>query len=122
MAATAAQALGARGEQLASACLQGHGLTILERNYRRRLGEIDLAALDQGIPVIAEVRARSSNACGGAAAGVDGRRQRRIMRAAARLLLHRDSAALPVRFDALVVNGPRTTAPQVHWLRGAFEA
>ena len=37
---TAAQLLGARAEQIALEYLQGRGLTILERNYRRRLGEI----------------------------------------------------------------------------------
>ncbi len=119
----AAQVLGARAEQIALEYLQGRGLTILERNFRRRLGEIDLVALDNGVLVIAEVRTRSSEAFGGAAASVDGRKQKRIIRAAAQLLQqHRDYAALPVRFDVLVVTGPASTTPQVSWLRHAFEA
>jgi len=81
MPATAAQVLGARAEQLALEYLQARGLTIVERNYRRRLGEIDLVALDNGVLVIAEVRTRSTDAFGGAAASVDGRKQRRIIRA-----------------------------------------
>src|ERR1700749_833539 len=102
----AAQALGARAEQIALEYLQGRGLTILERNFRRRLGEIDLVALDSGVLVIAEVRTRSSLAFGGAAASIDGRKQRRIVRAAQQLLqTHRDYAALPVRFDVIVVMG-----------------
>jgi putative endonuclease len=120
---TAAQVLGARAEQLALEYLQARGLTILERNYRRRLGEIDLVALDNGVLVIAEVRTRSSEAFGGAAASVDGRKQRRIIRAAAQLLQrHRDYAALPVRFDVLIVTAAATSAPDVQWLRHAFEA
>ena len=123
MPATAAQVLGARAEQLALEYLQARGLTIVERNYRRRLGEIDLVALDHGVLVIAEVRTRSTDAFGGAAASVDGRKQRRIIRAAAQLLQrHRDYAALPVRFDVLIVTGPATPAPGVQWLRHAFEA
>ena len=123
MPATAAQVLGARAEQLALEYLQARGLTIVERNYRRRLGEIDLVALDNGVLVIAEVRTRSTDAFGGAAASVDGRKQRRIIRAAAQLLQrHRDYAALPVRFDVLIVTGPATPAPGVQWLRHAFEA
>jgi putative endonuclease len=118
---TPAQALGARAEQLALEYLEGHGLKILERNFRRRLGEIDLVALDNGVLVIAEVRTRSSDAFGGAAASVDGRKQRRIIRAAAQLLQqHREYAVLPVRFDVLVVAGPTSAAPEVHWLRHAF--
>ena len=124
MPATAAQVLGARAEQLALEYLQARGLTIVERNYRRRLGEIDLVALDHGVLVIAEVRTRSSDAFGGAAASVDGRKQRRIIRAAEQLLQrHRDYAALPVRFDVLIVTAAATDAPAVlHWLRHAFEA
>lgn len=120
---TAAQALGARAEQVALEHLRGQGLTILERNFRRRLGEIDLVALDRGVLVIAEVRTRSSESFGGAAASVDGRKQRRIIRAAAQLLqTHRDYAALPVRFDVVVVTGASTPTPAVDWIRHAFEA
>jgi putative endonuclease len=123
MPATPAQVLGARAEQLALECLQARGLTIVERNYRRRLGEIDLVALDHGVLVIAEVRTRSSDAFGGAAASIDRRKQRRIIRAAEQLLQrNRDYAALPVRFDVLIVTATATATPAVHWLRHAFEA
>jgi putative endonuclease len=120
---TAAQMLGARAEQIAADYLQGRGLTILERNFRRRLGEIDLVARDGAVLVIAEVRTRSSNAFGGAAASVDARKQRRIIRAATQLLQqHREYATLPVRFDVLIVDGATSKAPVVNWLRHAFEA
>ncbi len=123
MPATSAQALGARAEQCALEYLKGRGLTILERNYRRRRGELDLVALDAGVLVIAEVRTRSSEAFGGAAASVGKTKQRRIIRAASQLLQqHRAYAALPVRFDVLIVSGLESEAPQVDWLRHAFEA
>jgi putative endonuclease len=123
MPATPAQLLGARAEQLALEYLQAHGLTILERNYRRRLGEIDLVALDNGVLVIAEVRTRSTDAFGGAPASIDGRKQRRIIRAAEQLLQrNRDYAALPVRFDVLIVTAAASGTPGVQWLRHAFEA
>jgi putative endonuclease len=123
MPATQAQALGARAEQIALEYLQGRGLTILERNYRRRLGEIDLVALDQGVLVIAEVRTRSTEAYGGAAASINRHKQRRIIRAATQLLQqHRDYAAMPVRFDVLIVSDALTPAPRVNWLRHAFAA
>jgi putative endonuclease len=123
MTATAAQVLGARAEQLASEFLLARGLTIVERNYRRRVGEIDLVAMDAGVLVIAEVRTRSSEAYGGAAASVDGRKQRRIIRAAEQLLQqHRAYAALPVRFDVLIVTAADSATPEVLWLRHAFAA
>ena len=123
MPSTVAQILGARAEQLAQEFLRSRGLTIVERNYRRRRGELDLVALDDGVLVIAEVRTRSSHAFGGAAASIDGRKQRRIIRAAQQLLQsNRDYAALPVRFDVLIITGAASTAPQVEWLQHAFAA
>jgi putative endonuclease len=122
-APTPAQILGSRAEAVAAEYLQARGLRILERNYRRRLGEIDLVALDDTVLVIAEVRTRSSDAFGGAAASIDGRKQQRIIRASAQLLQqHREYARLPVRFDVLIVVDPLGDAPTVTWLRHAFEA
>src|SRR5437588_481620 len=59
---------GRRAEELAADFLRSQGFEILERNYRRRLGELDIIAERAGVLVIAEVRTRSSTAFGGAAA------------------------------------------------------
>jgi putative endonuclease len=73
--------------------------------------------------VIAEVRTRSSNAYGGAAASIDGPKRRRIVRAAQQLLQQRkDLAALRVRFDVVIVSEPLTASPRVEWIQHAFEA
>jgi putative endonuclease len=120
---TRRQEIGQRAEQLAAEFLAAQGLTILERNYRRRLGELDIIARSPGVLVIAEVRTRTRRTYGGAAASVDRAKQRRIIRAAAQLLQQRrDLARLPVRFDVLVVLGPDSPSPQIEWIRHAFEA
>jgi putative endonuclease len=120
---TRRQQIGQRAEQLAAEFLAAQGLTILERNYRRRLGELDVIAQAPGVLVIAEVRTRATGTYGGAAASVDKAKQRRIIRAAAQLLQQRrDLARLPVRFDVLVVSGPDSPSPQIEWIRHAFEA
>ena len=122
-ASTAAQQSGQRAEELAANFLRSQGFEIIERNYRRRLGELDIIAQRAGVLVIAEVRTRSSTAYGGAAASVDRRKQRRITRAAAALLQQRaDLARLPVRFDVIVVSDPAGAAPRIQWLQHAFEA
>lgn len=119
---TRAQEIGQRAERLAAEFLASHGLTILERNYRRRLGELDIVAHSEGVLVIAEVRTRADETFGGAAASVDRAKQRRIIRAAAQLLQERgELARLPVRFDVLVVSGPECASPQIEWIRHAFE-
>jgi putative endonuclease len=120
---TRRQRLGRRAEQLAAEFLAAQGLEILERNYRRRLGELDIIARGGGVLVIAEVRTRSVEAFGGAAASVNRGKQRRIVRAAAQLLQERpDLARLPVRFDVLVVSALELSSPRIEWIRHAFEA
>jgi len=120
---TARQESGQRAEQLAAEFLRAAGCEILHCNYRRRLGELDIVARTAGVLVIAEVRTRASNAYGGAAASVDRRKQQRITRAASQLLQQRaDLAALPVRFDVLVVRDPYGPTPAVEWIQHAFEA
>lgn len=100
--------------------LEAAGLQVVARNYRCRTGELDLVARGPALLVIAEVRLRSSDAFGGAAASITWRKQRRIVRAARHLLAHHpELARLPVRFDALVANG--ADAP-FDWIRGAFDA
>lgn len=120
---TARQESGRRAEELAAEYLRAAGCEILHRNYRRRLGELDIVARAAGVLVIAEVRTRASKAWGGAAASIDHRKQRRITRAASQLLQRRaDLAALPVRFDVLVVSDPYGPAPAIEWIQNAFEA
>ncbi len=51
--------LGRQGEQLAASYLAEAGLTILERNWRCKHGEIDIVALDGRTLVICEVKTRS---------------------------------------------------------------
>jgi putative endonuclease len=115
------QRLGQRAERLAADFLRARGFELLERNYRRRLGELDLVARRAGVLVIAEVRTRSAQRFGSAAASVDRRKQQRIIRAAAQLLQQRrELARLPVRFDVIVVSDAEGPAPRIEWIRHAF--
>jgi putative endonuclease len=120
---TVRQQRGQRAEELAAEFLRAAGCEILQCNYRRRLGELDIVARSNQVLVIAEVRTRTSSAYGGAAASVDRRKQQRITRAASQLLQRsRDLAQLPVRFDVLVVNDPYGPSPAIEWIQHAFEA
>jgi putative endonuclease len=117
------QETGRRAEELAAQFLRTQGLQILQRNYRRRLGELDIVARGEDVLVVAEVRSRASDAFGGAAASVGWRKRQRITRAAQALLQHHpEIARLPVRFDVILVNDPLGPAPRIEWLRDAFEA
>lgn len=115
------QRIGQRAEDIAAEFLRAQGLEILERNYRRRLGELDIIARDGDVLIIAEVRTRASDRFGGAAASVDGRKQQRLVRAAAQLLQQRkDFSHLRVRFDVLAVSEAAPGSPKVQWLQHVF--
>lgn len=116
------QKMGLRAENAAAAHLQLQGAHILLRNYRCRSGELDIVArLGQDELVIVEVRTRSSDAYGGAAASIDVGKRRRLIRAANRMLQERrDLAKLRVRFDVMLVFEPASDRPQIIWIKHAF--
>src|SRR5688572_26363099 len=107
---------GAEAEAMAAAFLERRGLTVIERNYRCRLGEIDLVARDGDTTVFVEVRQRASNAFGGAAASITSKKRMRLVRAA-RFYLSRLRTTPACRFDALLIEGE---PPHIDWIRNAF--
>jgi putative endonuclease len=106
---------GARAEDLCAALLRRAGLVLVERNWRCRLGEIDLIAEDRGILVFAEVRMRTGPGFGGAGESVTAAKRSRLL-AAARLYLSRRPES-PCRFDVFLVDG---VTSRVQWIRDAF--
>ena len=92
------------------------GLTIIARNYRCRLGEIDLVARDGSTTVFVEVRKRASSAFGGAAASITSAKRRKLLKAA-RHYISRLPRVPQCRFDALLIEGE---PPRIEWIRNAF--
>jgi len=114
---------GAAAEQAAADYLAGRRHSILLRNYRCRMGELDLVALSpEGTLVVAEVRLRSRQDYGGGAASVDHRKQQRLLRASLHLLAtHPRWARHPMRFDVLDLR-PASAGFEIHWIQHAFSA
>lgn len=114
-------AKGRRAEELALQYLQGKGLRLIARNYRCRVGEVDLVMTQAGIVVFVEVRSRASSAFVNPKETVDWRKQRRLARVAAWFLRsHPDLAARPVRFDVVSVTTPNYDA-RLEWIQNAFQ-
>ena len=107
---------GAEAEAMAAAFLERKGLRVLARNYRCRLGEIDLVVRDGDTTVFVEVRQRASQAFGGAAASITAKKRGRLVRAA-RHYLSRLPTTPACRFDALLIEGD---PPRIDWIRNAF--
>lgn len=104
---------GDAAEALAAEFLSARGLTIVERNYRCRGGEIDLVARDRDTLVFVEVRLRSSRGFGGAAASITPAKRKRLRRAAGHYLatLGREP---PCRFDAILLDA--LDSKRIEWL------
>ena len=115
--ASARQRAGYAAEQRALDYLSARGLQLLERNYRVRVGELDLVMADGSELVFVEVRRRASSAWGGAAASVTAAKQARVRRAAQVFLAERCGPRgwPPVRFDVVAIEGER-----LDWIRAAF--
>ena len=107
---------GEPAENLAAAFLERRGLTILERNYRCRFGEIDIVARRGALLVFVEVRARRSEAFGGAAGSITAAKRRRLV-ATARHYLATRRVDRACRFDVVLVRGAEQ---RVEWLTDAF--
>jgi putative endonuclease len=107
---------GLDAEALAADFLKQRGLTVIARNYRCRLGEIDLVARDGATTVFVEVRRRASSAFGGAAASITAAKRLKLLKAA-RHYISRLRATPQCRFDALLIEGD---PPRIEWIRNAF--
>jgi putative endonuclease len=110
------QRSGDSAEQFAARYLERQGLTIIERNYRCRGGEIDLIARDGPTLVFIEVRFRRSQTFGGARASIDTHKQRRILLAARHYLSGRREQAC--RCDVVLLD--RLESDGIEWIRNAF--
>jgi putative endonuclease len=110
-------------EARAAVHLEQHGLTVLARGYRCRLGELDLVCRDDSQLVIVEVRARSRGASCSAVESIDAHKRRRIVQATRHLLMrHGEWQTAPIRFDVVAFDGIDTPDPRLNWIKNAFDA
>lgn len=115
---------GSRSEQFALDHLLAKGLELHTRNFRCRLGEIDLVMRDDNCLVFVEVRYRTANRFAGAVLSVDTRKQAKIARTAGFFLgKHPGFADHPVRFDVVAFDGSpgdEYDKGTLQWIKDAF--
>lgn len=110
---------GDRAEQTAAEFLRSRGLKVIQQNYRCRFGEIDLILQDGATLVFAEVRMRSRDDFGGAAASITMGKQARLVHAARHYLASLGHVP-PCRFDAVLLRDAE--GKDIEWLKNAFGA
>lgn len=113
---TARQKTGVAGEERALAYLQQQGLSLVDRNFRCKMGEIDLIMRQDAVLIFVEVRVRADDRHGGAAASITPAKQRRLVRTA-QFYLQRLRELPACRFDVIAIDGDT-----LRWLRNVIEA
>ena len=111
--------LGALGEEAAAALLASKGFSIVARNHRTRLGEVDLVADDGNVLAFVEVRTRRNDVFGGPAETVGRRKQERVILAAQDFLSRWAGPERAVRFDVVAVTDA-PGAPRIEHFENAF--
>jgi putative endonuclease len=114
----AKDALGRYGEDLAVRHLEEHGITVLERNWRCVLGELDVIARDGQALVVCEVKTRRSSAYGTPVEAVTARKARRLRRLALQWLDERQVFVPTIRFDVIGVLQPPAGPASIVHVRG----
>jgi putative endonuclease len=91
------------------------------RNLRSALGELDLVAEDGQVLVFVEVKARRTDAFGGAIYAVHQRKQEKLIQLAALYLARRHINDRLCRFDVVLLQGVGDGPAQIEHIQNAFE-
>lgn len=113
---------GAYYEELASRYLQKKGLTLLEKNFRHRPGEIDLIMQHNDTLVFIEVRFRKKHYFGSAEESITNKKQQNIITTANYFLMKNKLWDTPCRFDTITIKPSKTPfkAHDINWITSAF--
>ena len=110
---------GAMAEEHAAKFLQNQGLVIHAKNYRCKLGEIDLIMQHADTLVFVEVRLRTHQAFARAAESVTIHKQQKIIKTAQYYLQqHQLTDKANCRFDVVAFGDSNTP----EWIKDAFSA
>jgi len=112
--------LGIEGEEEAAALLRKNGYRIIARNYKTRLGEIDIIAYDNDTLCFIEVKTRNSARFGLPEEAVSAAKQRQISKAALCFIKEKDFLDRKARFDVVSISYAQLP-PKLNLIKNAFE-
>ena len=114
------RAVGRFGEDLAASYLTQVGYMVLQRNYRRADGEIDIVAQDGGRLAFVEVRTRRSRSYGTAKESISTRKQQRLANVARMYLQECGLEDVEWGIDVVAVElGPKGALKSLELIRNA---
>lgn len=112
--------LGSLAEEKAQGFLKANGYKILRRNYKTKLGEVDIIAKDKDTFCFVEVKCRSSKAFGTGFEALNSRKQNQISKAALVYLKENKLLDRKARFDVVSLDNS-AAGEKVSLVKNAFE-
>lgn len=109
-------------EEMASHYLQKKGLSVLDKNFRHRQGEIDLIMSHNNTLVFVEVRYRKQSTYGSAEESITYRKQQSIVSTANYFLMKQKLWDTPCRFDTITIKPSKLPfrSHDINWIIAAF--
>ncbi|MBT5471874.1 MAG: YraN family protein [Nitrospina sp.] len=115
--------LGREGEDAAVAFLKDKGYRIIQKNFRSKLGEIDIIAQQKETVIFIEVKSRASHQFGHPFNAITPAKQGKIIQVAQSFLAKHRLMGNPARFDVvgLTIDPGNAKAFQIELLENAFQ-
>jgi len=114
--------LGAKGEGLAAKFLKRRGYRIIQRNYRCKLGEIDIIAERDRTTVFVEVRSKQTEGFGPPQYSITAAKRRQISKVALSYIREKNLVGQSCRFDVIAVTfSSESRRPGIEHIENAFE-
>lgn len=112
--------LGKTGEGLAEGFLKKNGYKILARNFKTKIGEIDIIAIDKDTISFVEVKTRQTDRFGLPQEAISSFKQRQISKAALAYLKDNNLLNKKARFDVVSIILSQDS-PRMDLIKNAFE-
>jgi len=109
---------GRETEKFACDYLKKNGLSLIDKNFHSRYGEIDLIMQHRETLVFIEVRYRKNNDYGGAKASITLDKQQKIHKTAL-FYMQKKGRELNARFDVVAITGVNKQL-EIEWIQNAF--
>ncbi|MCR4616866.1 MAG: YraN family protein [Lachnospiraceae bacterium] len=108
---------GARYEDIAVSFLESNGTRVIKRNFRCRIGEIDIIGFHEGVLVFFEVKYRNSEKYGNAAEAVGEKKKQVISKVSDYFrCINQRYMNYPIRYDVIAIQNE-----EIFWYKNAFE-
>lgn len=113
---------GAYYEEIAARYLKKKGLSVVDRNFRHRQGEIDLIMQHHESLVFVEVRYRKKSNFGTAEESITHKKQQNIISTANYFLMKKKLWDVPCRFDTITIKPSEHIfqSHNINWIISAF--